>query len=145
VQGRVVFLVRPGQHRDVGHPNAVVLEVSAGQYLCVAGFTPGKPAYATAEQAEYDQGIWRHEFAIEIDHAKDLIPGSQVPADLHVCGYVFQTAQQMSASDLNVGRDWGTLPPNTIRAIAEGLLVRHARKSLLPPRVVKLLQKYLGR
>lgn len=145
MQGRVVYLIRPGQHGDLGHPNAILLQLSADQYLCVAGFTPGKFNYIEAEKAEHSRGIWQHEFAIEIDHRTQLIRSSTTPIELHVCGYIFQTAQVLSGKELQAGRDWGMLPDSEIRRIAEGLLAREAKQSFLPKVAVRLLKKFLGR
>jgi hypothetical protein len=144
VQGRVVYLIRPGQHDNLGHPNAVVLQLSKDQFLCVAGFTPGQYKYTEAEEAEFKIGIWGDEFAVEIDHARHLIHSATTPLDLHICGYVFQTAEVMTTSQLQSGRDWGLLPASEIKKIAEGLLAREAKQQYLPRIAVRLLKQFLS-
>ena len=142
MQGQVVSLIRPGQHGDVGHPNAVVLHLSGDQFLCVAGFTPDQHKYNEARRAEFKLGIWENEFAVEIDHARYLSPTAQAPADLHVCGYIFQTAEIMSIAQLHRGRNWGPLDPGQMRRIVDGLLAREAKRPYLAKNVVKLLKQY---
>jgi hypothetical protein len=103
VQGRVYLILRPGRHDDFAHPNAVILELGAGSFLCVAGFTPGKESYERAKAAEHHQGIWGPAFAVEVDHTKHLTP-TDPRLELHVCGYVCQTAEVMTAAQLRAGR-----------------------------------------
>ncbi len=106
MQGQVLLIVRPGQHDDFAHPNAVVLQLSADSFLCVAGFTPGKDSYERAKRAEHSIGIWGPASAVEIDHAKHLTPVNP-QLELHVCGYVCQTAEVMTAAQLQGARAWG--------------------------------------
>ena len=143
MQGRVFYIVRPGEHDDFGHPNAVILQLGPDSYLCVAGFTPGKHKYQQAKDAEHKQGIWGTAFAVEIDHAKHLTPIVS-NLDLHLCGYICQTAEQMTATQLNGGQEWGQLSGVGVKAIASGLLERQQLRAFLTRKAVVELKKLLG-
>jgi hypothetical protein len=139
VQGRVFYIVRPGQHDDFGHPNAVIVQLSPDSFLCVAGFTPGKEKYENAKKAEHQQAIWGPAFAVEIDHAKHLMPVN-LQLELHLCGYICQTAELMTAAQLQSGRDWGPLSSAAVREIADGLLAREQVRPFLPKKAIAALK-----
>ena len=144
MQGRVFFRVRPGRHDGFAHPNAVVVELGVDAFLCVAGFTPGKDRYERAKAAEHRQGVWGSAFAVEVDHAKHLTP-LDPRLELHVCGYVCQTAEVITAAQLQGAREWGSLSSAALRDIAEGLLAREAERPYLAKSVVTALKQLLGR
>lgn len=143
MQGKVYSIRRGNLHDGFAHPNAVVLQLDRDSYLCVAGFTPDKEKYSKARNAESSQGIWGPAFAVEIDHTKDLDPVNP-NLELHLCGYICQTAVLMTSAQIKTGREWGTLSPNAIHRIAEGLLEREKVRSYLPKKVVAGLKKLLA-
>lgn len=143
MQGRVYSLVRSGQHQDKSHPNAVILQTADDSFLCVAGFTPGKPAVENFRTAEWARGVNRDAFAVVIDHGVHLTP-VRPDLTLHDCEYVSQTAQKMTADQLKAGVEWGTLSAEAVKLIVQTVLSREAVCPYLPRRTVKLLNKWLA-
>lgn len=143
MQGRVFLIARPGRHDGFAHPNAVVVQLGADSFLCVAGFTPGKESCERARSAEHRQGIWGSAFAVEVDHANHLVPLNP-RLELRVCGYVCQSAEVMTAAQLRRAREWGSLSATAVREVAEGLLAREAVRPYLAKNVVAAIKKLLG-
>lgn len=121
----------------------MIVKLGSDTYLCVAGFTPGKEKYEQAKNAEHRQGIWGTAFAVEIDHAKHLIPANPM-LDLHVCGYICQTAELMNGAQLRGARDWGELSATAVREIAEGLLGRHNVRPYLSKKALTAIKGLVG-
>jgi hypothetical protein len=138
LQGRVYSIDRTGEHDGFSHPNALLVQVG-DSYLCVAGFTPGKPKYEQLKALAFQRGIYGPEFSVEIDHAKELTPVWR-ERELHVCAYVCDTARMMKEPDIKRGAHWGSLSNRAIRAIADGVLAFEKAHPFLAKRVLPLLQ-----
>lgn len=81
-------------------------------------------------------------FAVEINHQIHLTAVNAAP-DMHLCGYICQTAELMTAAQLRGGREWGQLSDRAVRQIAEGLLDREAVSPFLPRKVINTLKAWL--
>jgi hypothetical protein len=143
LQGRVYSLVRSGQHQDKSHPNAVILQTSADSYLCVAGFSPGKPAVENLRLVESTRGVHADAFGIVVDHCAHLTP-TRPNLTMQNCIYVSQTAEKMNAAQLQAGEEWGTLSGEAVKLIVKSVLCREEVIKELPRRTVKLLTNWLN-